>query len=121
MSHRHDCPDPYQARREGDRYAGYGDWTSRYSNPYSGQCDEAARAWERGYESRKEELAEEQRREQQAQQARERRAFEEAEQERMYYEQQEEIRQQEREEADAAERRDTPPDATLPKETHHAE
>lgn len=111
MSHRDDCPDPYQARREGDRVAGYGDWTSRYSNPYSGYdgCPEAARAWESGYESRKEEMAEEQRREQQAEHARQQRAQEAAEEERHYYEQQEENRQQEEEEQRAAEAREIPP------------
>ena len=61
MSHRDDCPDKYTARRQGNQVAGYGDWTSRYSNPYSGYdgCPEAAREWERGYEARKEQMAEE--------------------------------------------------------------
>lgn len=104
MSHRDDCPDPYQARREGDRHAGYGDWSTRYSNPYSGYdgCPEAARAWERGFDARKEEMAEEHRREQHAEHARQHRAQEAAEEERQYYDQMEQQRQEEEEpQADA--------------------
>lgn len=91
MSHRHDCPDEWSARSEGSRHAGYGDWTSRYSNPYSGYdgCPEAARAWERGFEQRKEEMAEEYRQEQAQQRAAEQRRNEEAEYERACWEQQE--------------------------------
>ena len=47
MSHRDDCPDRWEARREGERAfeRGYG------SNPYRGDegCPEAEQAWRSGY------------------------------------------------------------------------
>lgn len=52
MSHRDDCPDRWEARREGERAVerGWGHYSS--SNPYrSGsdhECPEASRAWEDG-------------------------------------------------------------------------
>jgi hypothetical protein len=67
MSHRNTCPDPYDARREGERAHDYG--RGIYSNPYDAPfgdrgCDEAAEAWRRGYrdaEYRREEEDAEQR------------------------------------------------------------
>lgn len=53
MSHRETCPDPDDARREGERAQEHG--VSRLRNPYSSpygfepQCEEAADAWHSGY------------------------------------------------------------------------
>jgi len=50
MSHRNDCPQPWEARREGYRS---GEYETYGRNPYKSSfdnegCDEAARHWERG-------------------------------------------------------------------------
>ena len=76
MSHRHDCPDRWSARREGERAFEYG--RGSYANPYDdfhrdgNSCEEAARAWNDGYraaryeqEEREREAEEHQRRESQ--------------------------------------------------------
>ena len=50
MSHRWDCPSEYEARTRGERdYESYG--YRRYSTPYDGECEEAARAYSRGMAS----------------------------------------------------------------------
>jgi len=52
MSHRWNCPTDYEARRQGERAQEYG--RGSWSNPHRSSwpdegCDEAARAWDRGY------------------------------------------------------------------------
>jgi hypothetical protein len=47
MSHTAHCPDPDDARREGERDFERG--RHRWGNPYEGECDEAADEWRRGY------------------------------------------------------------------------
>lgn len=92
MSHRDSCPTDWEARREGERAfdRGYG------SNPYRGgygedRCEEAERAWRRGYSAAEERHSEERA----AERAAQRRAYERvdedayyAEQERRYYDEQ---------------------------------
>lgn len=97
MSHRDDCPDEYDARRDGERAHDFG--RGYYSNPYRDReegCDEAASAWSSGYRAasarREEERAEEARAERRA----EERLADEESAEDAYYE--------ERAEAEAAER-----------------
>ena len=84
MSHRSTCPDPWEARREGERagHRGYG------SNPYDDypwnreRCDEAADEWKRGYRAGEERREEEEREERaaarRAQERREEEAYHEA-------------------------------------------
>lgn len=75
MSHRWDCPDPWDARREGERAyeSGYGRYSNPYDDPFTG-CRDADDEWRRGY-SAAEERAEEERA---AEEAAERRRAEEA-------------------------------------------
>lgn len=52
MSHRRDCPDRWEAERQGERAFEWG--RSRSSNPHESMwpgegCDEAADAWRSGY------------------------------------------------------------------------
>jgi hypothetical protein len=92
MSHRWDCPDRWQAEREGERAHEYG--RGRYANPYDERylpswereqsCPEAARAWEDGH--RRAELREEEAAQERAAQARAKRDRAEAD-EQAYYEQ----------------------------------
>ena len=98
MSHRHDCPDRWEARREGERASerGYG----CYSNPYADRyhdgrgCEEAERNWEEGYRQAEYERHELERDEEEirARQVRERREQEEIE----YYQEMEDHEQQRR-------------------------
>ncbi len=68
MSHRWDCPDRWEAEREGARAQEWG--RSRSSNPHEDPyhrdegCPEAAEAWRSGY--RRAEIREEEQREEEA-------------------------------------------------------
>lgn len=88
MSHRFDCPSESQARYRGERDAEYG--RGRYANPYKGECDEASRSWDRGwenknYEIRREEEAAENRRAEHDREEREWRAAQESAEYEMRY------------------------------------
>lgn len=86
MSHRWDCPDDWEARREGERAHDRG--ASYYSNPYDGVCRDASDEWSYAYR-RAEDRAEEEAAEAHAQALRAREARELADyEERAYYEQQ---------------------------------
>ena len=67
MSHRWDCPDRWEAERQGERAFEWG--RSRLSNPHESLwpdegCEDAADAWRSGY--RRAEIREEERREEDA-------------------------------------------------------
>ena len=67
MSHRWDCPDRWEAERQGERAQEWG--RSRSSNPHESiwqgeGCPEAAEAWRSGY--RRAEMREEEQREEEA-------------------------------------------------------
>lgn len=68
MSHRDTCPDPWEARREGERAQenGYGRWRNPYDDQWHPECEcrEAADEWRRGYRSA--EIREEEAREEEA-------------------------------------------------------
>jgi hypothetical protein len=93
MTHREDCPTPYEARREGER--AFENGRGSYSNPYRDDyardtCPDAEREWSYGFRD-----AERRRDEEREQESREadcaRRAQEEREwEEQQYYAQQEE-------------------------------
>lgn len=53
MSHRENCPDDYDARREGQRAyeSGTGSWRNPYGDGGEQPCDDAERAWRSGYRS----------------------------------------------------------------------
>lgn len=108
MSHRWNCHDEYEARREGERAYEYG--RSRSSNPYEDSywnrdraCPDAENAWDRGY--RAAEIRDEEEREEAAarQRAAMRRAEEEAEEYAYYERQQYEYAQRIEDEARAQE------------------
>ena len=84
MSHLNSCPDSYTARREGERAADYG--YGSFRNPYHDDCDEAARAWDRGYYAEQERLDEEARERRAAERRADERAQEEAYLEQQYWE-----------------------------------
>lgn len=91
MSHRWNCPDSYEARREGERAFEYG--RSRGSNPYEdtywnrdSACPEAADEWRSGYR-RAEMRAEEEREEEAARHRAEARRAEAQAEEDYYYQQ----------------------------------
>ena len=76
MSHRPTCPDPYTARREGERAADVGD--GRWRNPYRDECPDAERDWDRGYEAERDRIEERQAEERHARRVREEQQAEEA-------------------------------------------
>lgn len=83
MAHRNDCPTEWEARREGERAAGNG-----YGrNPYRDECEDAERAWDRGYRNMQERREEEEM-QRRHEEERERQRIEED-----YYRQQEEYEQ----------------------------
>ena len=101
MSHRWSCPTDWEARLEGERASDYG--RSRYSNPYREQygeshCEDAERAWERGFCYREEQREEEAAAERAAERrAAERRAYELAEEQEYMRRQEEEYYAQQHE------------------------
>ena len=92
MSHTWDCPEPWQAEREGRR-AGERGYPGRWNNPYKDTCEEAAEQWERGHRSGeydREQREEEERAERRARAQREEAAYRaayEEEQMQSYYQQ----------------------------------
>jgi hypothetical protein len=86
MSHRWDCPEPWTARREGERAfeSGAGSWRNPYKedSPYDHGCPEAEQSWQRGYRE-----AERREEERQFEEARQRHIEAERAQERMWEEQ----------------------------------
>ena len=99
MSHRWDCPTPWEAEREGER--AYERGRSSWSNPYDDRnsfdrhpCHEAERSWDRGYryaERRHEEEVIEQRA---AERRRQEREWAQQEEEALYMQAQEDWQQQ---------------------------
>lgn len=95
MSHRWNCPDEWTARREGERAQERGE--GRWRNPYEDRwhdgsgCEDAERAWERGYRDA-ERHAEEREEEARAMRRRQEREREEYEMQHYYESQQEDDR-----------------------------
>jgi hypothetical protein len=101
MSHRWDCPDRWEARREGERAfeRGTGIWRNPYEDNFlEPNCPEAAEEWRRSYraaEQREEERqAEERHQHRLAEQRREQEEYERMVYEQEYYARLEEERQQ---------------------------